>query len=162
MPSPLLYKLASEYSSSRGMLLDELLGDGTDGAVWSTDRNTVVKAVQRQTNYRMELACYQRLREYDVASVLQFAIPRLIDSDDQRQIIEMTWVSPPFLLDFGKAYLDNPPDFSAEVNADELEKQRENWGDQFHIVSAAIGFLRHNYGIHYGDPNKNNIKFGSE
>ncbi len=46
-----------------------------------------------------------------------FVLPYLIDYDNILQVVEMSIVAPPCVLDFGKAYLDNPPDFSDEVLA---------------------------------------------
>ncbi len=42
-------------------------------------------------------------------------VPRLVEFDDELQIIEMEIVKPPYLLDFGKAHLDARPDFPAET-----------------------------------------------
>lgn len=43
----------------------------------------------------------------------------------------MDIVSPPFLLDFGKAYLDVPPDYSPEAIADWEAERREIFGDRW-------------------------------
>ncbi len=59
-----------------------------------------------------ERDCYRHLKSLAISNIEGFAIPRLIDSDDELLVVEMDIVSPPFLLDFAKAYLEGPPDFS--------------------------------------------------
>jgi hypothetical protein len=39
------------------------LGDGTDGAVWSTNYDTAVKVFKYEFGYCNERDCYQRLAE---------------------------------------------------------------------------------------------------
>ena len=73
--------------------------------------------------------------------------------------IEMTIVFPPCILDFGKAYVDQPPDYSAEALAEAEQAERELFSDeewkQVRLVRAAL--LR--YGIHYFDARPSNIMF---
>jgi hypothetical protein len=75
------------------------------------------------------------------------------------QVIEMTFVTPPFLLDFGKTYLDFPPDFSPEVLAD-WERERRSLFEpgQWDIVQAVLAELA-SIGIHYYDAKPGNITF---
>jgi len=51
-------------AASFGIELDfsSPLGEGTDGIVYRSDRRSAVKALQSEKNYRMEFACYQRLK----------------------------------------------------------------------------------------------------
>lgn len=109
--SPLQHR-ARQYASrqQREVRFDRRLGFGNDGSVWETDQRTAVKAFERESNYIRERDCYQRLRHLGVEEVGDFEIPRLIGFDDDLWVIEMGIVFPPFLLDFGKAYLDRPPD----------------------------------------------------
>jgi hypothetical protein len=81
--------------------------------------------------------------------------------DDGLKAIEMSMVSPPFLIDFGKAYLDKAPDYSAEAWADYHEAQEEIWGDRYEEVQGLLWQLRR-IGIHYTDPNTKNIIFIEE
>ena len=78
----------------------------------------------------------------------------------QRSIaIEISIVRPPYLLVFGKAYLDQPPDFSPEVLADwEAEKSALFETGQWETVRSLIGQLR-TLGIYYFDAKPANIAF---
>jgi hypothetical protein len=107
---------ASAYAKSHGITIafDNPLGLGTDGCVWRTSRQSAVKIFERQSNYVRERDCYRLLKSLSVSEIEGFSIPRLIDSDDELLVVEMDIVSPPFLLDFAKAYLDGPPDFSQD------------------------------------------------
>jgi len=103
------------YAAERGLELTEPLGWGTDGLVDATDRRTVIKAHARQTSYQRERDTYLRLQANRITQIHGLAVPQLINYDDARRILEMTIVQLPFLLDFGKAHLDEPPEFPEAV-----------------------------------------------
>ena len=71
----------------------------------------------------------------------------------------MTIVKPPCILDFGKAYVDVPPVYSAEALTEAEEAERELFTEdqwkQVRLVRAAL--LR--YGIHYFDARPSNVMF---
>ena len=73
----------------------------------------------------------------------------------------MTIVSPPFLLDFGKVYLDSPPPYwdNSEIMSNWHVEGRENFGERWSKVLSLIGWLQ-KYGIWYVDPKPGNIMFG--
>src|SRR5438270_13924869 len=94
---------ALRYAAANSIILIEPpLGFGDDGAVWATNRRTALKAFHRESNYAHELECYQRLTDAGITSIREFAVPELTSYDDQFWIIEMGFVSPPYILDFGK------------------------------------------------------------
>ena len=55
---------------------------------------------------------YQRLAEKKVRSINGLAVPGLMGYDVELLAIEMEVVHPPYLLDFGKAYIDEPSPYS--------------------------------------------------
>jgi hypothetical protein len=59
------------------------LGSGTDGSVWKTTRGTAVKALARQPNYINELECYKRFAAAEVTEIDGFAVPHLVNSNDE-------------------------------------------------------------------------------
>lgn len=138
--------------------LTDFLGDGTDGNVWKTARKTAVKAFKYNKNYDMELACYQRLTENNVTNIMSLAVPRFVGCDHELQVIEMGIVSPPCLIDFGKAYLDSQPEHSPETWRDHENEQREIWGDRYQDVQAVLWKLKQ-LGIYYRDANPRNLMF---
>ena len=75
-------------------------------------------------------------------------------------VVEMDLVTPPYLIDFGKAYLDSAPEHSAETWQDYYDEQHEIWGDRFSTVQAIMYKLR-TYGIIYRDASPRNIRFGA-
>ena len=72
----------------------------------------------------------------------------------------MSIVSPPFLLDFGKVYLDSPPPYwnDAEIMANWHAEGKENFGPRWSQVLSLIGLLQ-KLGIWYVDPKPGNIMF---
>ncbi len=102
-----------------------------------------------------------RLRERDVGDVAGHTVPRLINADDKLLVIEMTIVSPPFLLDFGDAVLDAAPEFPVDVIEEWHAEKTEQFGEaRWDRVVTVIGILRAVHGIHLLDVNPGNIMFG--
>ncbi|WP_148075437.1 hypothetical protein [Bythopirellula goksoeyrii] len=89
-------------------------------------------------------------------------MPVLEGHDVYLRVIEMTFVRPPYLLDFGKATLDHPPSYLC----DEQDKRRfeslgrSEFGDQWPQVNAVLFTLKSSYGIYYLDPRPQNICLG--
>ena len=87
------------------------------------------------------------------------AVPTLVNYATDLLVIEMTVVQPPFLLDFGKAYIDEPAPYSP----DELARWYRSWAN--HFPRADIPRVHHvlqvlkTYGIDYVDPKPWNIRF---
>lgn len=95
---------AALYASSRNLTIQkEELGSGYDGTVLATNRGTALKVLNNQQLYRQELAICQHLKTKSVRRINGFQVPQLVDFDDSLSIIEMTIVSPPFVLDFASA-----------------------------------------------------------
>ncbi|TWT87204.1 hypothetical protein Mal64_27420 [Pseudobythopirellula maris] len=136
------------------------MGFGQDGGVWATNRGAALKAFERQANDRTELACYERLAAEGIKAIEGFSLPSLLGWDDDLLVIEMSIVTPPYLLDFGKAYLDRPFDFEEGGFTDwELEKRElYDTAQQWEIVSTVLARLA-SLGIHYYDAKPANIRF---
>jgi hypothetical protein len=100
-----------------------------------------------------------RLFENGVTRLAGFHVPELLEFSNSFCAIEMTIVKPPCILDFGKAYVDSPPEYSREALAEAEQAERELFTDdqwkQVRLVRAAL--LR--YGIHYFDARPSNIMF---
>ena len=138
--------------------LNTKLGQGTDGAVWATDRDTAVKAFDRPATYATERNCYLRLQERHITQINGFTVPQLEGFDDSLLVVEMSIVSPPFLLDFGKAYIDHRPDYSEEAIADDEAFRQELFEDRWPIVESILNRLE-GMGIYYVDARPGNITF---
>lgn len=108
---------------------------------------------------RARTDCYRRLFENGVDLLAGFDVPELVDYSNLLWAIEMTVVTPPCILDFGKAYVDSPPDYSAEALAEAEAAERELFSDeqwrQVRLVRAAL----RRYAIHYFDARPSNIMF---
>jgi hypothetical protein len=154
---------ATRYADSRGIQLvgKDLLGYGSDGTVWQTSRRTAVKALHRQKNYEHELECYTRLKDAGIRKIGMFEVPRLEDFDVAELILEISIVQPPYLLDFGKVYLDQPPThlYDEQMMANAEAEWNERFGNRWNKVRHAMRILE-NYGIY--DPRPGNVCFGDE
>ena len=155
-----LMATAADYAHQRGRSLMRFLGDGNDGAVWESDQQTAIKALERRDSDVRERDAYLRLQERSIVDLQGFAVPILVDFDDTKQIVEMTVVFPPSILDFAKAYVDRPPDFSAEVLRDWREETADLFDTDRESVQNLLDALQ-SLGIFYFDAKPGNIRFGN-
>ena len=147
---------AREYAQRASISLGAApLGFGDDGAVWTTSRHTVLKIFERSTNYALELECYQRLAAAGIRKLREFEVPALLNHDETLLAIEMGFVNPPYILDFGKAYLSDPR-FPEHVIAEWNERMAFWWGDEVKRVRLALFALRQ-FGIWYYDAKPGNV-----
>ena len=150
---------AIKYAQLHGKYIDvdNPLGFGTDGHVFSTE-HSAVKVFERESSYIRERNSYIRLAEHHVEKIEIFAVPRLLEYDDDLLIVEMGIVDPPFLLDFGKAYVDEEPPYDAEQIQEWEEHIRELFEDKWPQVKSVLGELAI-MGIRYMDMKYGNITF---
>jgi hypothetical protein len=156
---------AFEYTKSRQIDLDEKgkLGYGTDGTVWTTSRESALKLFEHAKGYRNELASYRRLRDARIREIRGLSVPLLVDFDDSTMAVEMTIVQPPYLLDFGKVYLDRPPPYWSDpqilesVHAEGRELFERRWPEVLRVLAGLQAL-----GIYYVDPKPANINFGDD
>jgi hypothetical protein len=153
--------VATQYAQAKGIevIFDSELGGGQDGWVWESKRPSAIKTLERKSNFNTELNCYQRLGKAGLRSIRGFSVPQLIDFNVDLQIIEMTIVRPPFLLDFAKSYLDANPDFSDEKweqwHREGIDLFGESKWTEARVVVAALK----SYGIYYYDVRPWNLMF---
>lgn len=163
MDRPQLVRRVTEYCRRAGLQLGPRLGFGVHGNVFtalsqSGPDPSAVKVHERERFYRRERDVYRRLADEGVDSVLGFDVPRLLKSDDELWVIEMTIASPPFVLDFAGAYLDEPPDYPEDVLAEWDREKREQFGDRWPTVQAILRRLQ-GFGVFLADVTPNNLRF---
>ncbi|MEX2213913.1 MAG: hypothetical protein WD768_07285 [Phycisphaeraceae bacterium] len=141
------------------MIVPGQLGFGHDGHVFVSNEHTAIKVHERATTYRNELAVYQRLRERGVDRVADHHVPKLIDWDDTRLIIEMSIVPRPFVLDFASAMLDHAPRFPQHVIDERTEHWLELFGENWEQVPLIVLELELRAGVYLLDPHPGNIAF---
>ncbi|MFH5802846.1 hypothetical protein [Alienimonas sp. DA493] len=140
------------------------LGAGYDGIVLGMAAPSAVKALRHERLYRKEVAVYRRLEEHGVRTVDGFRIPRLIRTDDELWTFEMSWVNPPFVLDFAGAYLDEEPPWAGdeEVYGTWLAEKQEQFGaERWSIVAGVLATFRR-YGVYLADVKPGNIEFADD
>lgn len=126
--------------------------------MWATNQNTAIKAFERATNYNTESLCYERLVQAGIRSIDSFVIPKFLGKDDRVLVIEMTLVTPPYFLDFGKAHLDQPFEFEAggyELWDQECSDRYEP--DEWVLVKKSLLRLQ-SIGIYYYDAKPGNVR----
>lgn len=151
-------RLALDYLGPGGSLTRKL-GQGIDGVVYFTSRNSALKVHCRASSYANELAAYQRLRDYKVKSVGGHAVPELFAWSDAHRVIEMEIVHLPYLLDFATASLDEPFDYPDHVMRHWHQQLIETFGTNWTKVLEINRELINSYGIYHGDLSPRNCGF---
>jgi hypothetical protein len=160
----LLIPNARRYALRKSLEICGTLGSGKDGIVLvgklnSETSRVAIKILRFHEQFLREKRVYERLSEMRVTSVLGFNVPKLIGSDESLQVLEMTVVERPFVLDFAGAYLDKRPEFSAEIWADWEAEKREQFEDRWISVQKILGAFE-SFGIYLMDVSPGNIAFG--
>ena len=139
------------------------MGSGTQGTVFTALRPRypsvfAVKFHLREVAYYREVGVYRRLQELNINEVCGHEVPLLLNCNDELLAFEMTIVRPPFILDFGGAYLDRPPDYSEEVWDDWRVQKAEAFEENWLAVEEILATFRL-FGIFIADVNPGNIRF---
>jgi len=157
---------AQAYCNQHGLHLLKSLGHGMQGIVYSASRTkevheSAIKVHSQKAAYLRERDVYLRLSENNATRIRGLAIPRLLGTDDNLLIIEMALVHPPFIVDFGGAYLDEPPAHSVDplTKQNWIEEKREQFGENWEKAQAILIDLEEKYDIYVVDVNPGNIQF---
>jgi len=158
-PSDDLTKRAQRYANARHLVLEDTLGYGKDGLVFRTNRGSALKVFGTDSPYKSERNCYFRLAELQVEEILGHNLPQMLAWSDQLLVIEMTTVTPPYLLDFASARLDWTTEFPPEVLEQWEQDRQEEFGPRWPHVRMIMEFMRDQYGIYLMDVHPRNITF---
>lgn len=139
------------------------LGFGVHGKVFTCRRlgcatTTALKIHERSVSYVRERDVYMRLQDLEISEIEGHHVPILVGLDDDLLAIEMSIVVRPFVLDFGGAYLDAPPDYSAEILEQWTQEKEEQFEENWLKAANILATLRR-YGIYVADVNPGNIGF---
>ena len=156
-------KNAGAYAARYELRLGERLGFGIHGSVHVVEHQikrtkSAIKSHRAREFYLRESAVYERLSEADVTEILRFHVPQFIRADDDLQVIEMTIVTRPFVVDFAGAYVGAPPEFSEDIWAEWESEKCEQFGARWITVRAVMSALE-DLGIHLVDVSPGNIAF---
>lgn len=146
------------YCELYGRRVVRRLGFGKDGTVWATIAATAVKIFDRTDLYLQEKRVYQHLALQQASSAAGSSIPTLIAFDDTLGVIEMSIVTPPFVLDFASARLGQPEEFPTEVMEEWLARKQEEFGANWNRAGAALRALER-LGVYMTDVHPGNIRF---
>ena len=156
-------KNAGAYAARNALRLGERLGFGIHGTVHVVEHKikrakSAIKSYRVTEFYLRERAVYERLSDAGVSDILGFHVPQFIRADDDLQVIEMTIVTRPFVLDFAAAYVGAPPEFSADIWAEWEAEKQEQFGARWRAVRAVLDAFE-DLGIYLADVSPSNIAF---
>lgn len=148
----------NKYIAKTGEAEPEKVGGGVDGFVWMSKDRDAIKVFRRERPFRHELAVYERLQERGLSRLRGFWIPELQGFDDELWVLRMSFVKPPFLIDFGAAVLDaKPADFPLDSREWRDEKRRLYGAIDWPEIERLLESLMQ-HGIFYVDVHKGNIR----
>jgi hypothetical protein len=85
-------------------------------------------------------------------------VPKIVNTDDELRILEMTIVEKPFVLDFAAAYLDQCPEFPPEIWAEWEAEKREQFEGRWAVVQQILDSIEE-IGMYLMDVSPANIAF---
>jgi hypothetical protein len=152
---------AERYAQRTRLELGEQLGFGVHGIVFACRRigdpgRLAIKVHERQIPYERERDVYLRLQQNAVTTVRGCHVPQLLGYDDDWLVIEMTAVTPPYVLDFAGAYLDRAPDYPEDILAEWEAEKRDQFGDRWGEIQRILWALER-HGIFVSDISPSNI-----
>jgi hypothetical protein len=156
-------KNARAYAARYELRLVERLGFGIHGSVHVVEDKikgdrSAIKAHRATEFFLRERAVYELLSSASITEIQGFHVPQFIRADDELQVIEMTIVTRPFVVDFAGAYVGAPPEFSEEIWAEWEAEKREQFGARWWTVQAVMGAFE-DLGVRLVDVSPNNIAF---
>lgn len=156
----LLTAYAEAYCKRLNFKIEERLGRGLQGMVFLSSNQSAIKVHAERAAFTRELQVYSRLAQYGVQDVRGLIVPTLRAFDDNYLIIEMSLVRPPFIVDFGGAYLDKPAPHAdePEVKARWYTERKEKFGDDLMTINAVLADFERLYGIFLADVHPGNIR----
>lgn len=144
------------YAQSRGIEIQRFLGAGYDGTVFATNRKSAIKALNWSELYQCERNIYFRLEQHQIRKIVGCNVPRLMSYDDDLWVLEMTIVSPPYVLDFAGARLDHTNDYPPDIRRQWEREKRIQFGSNWQYVPRiVVAFQR--MGIYLSDLNPGNV-----
>lgn len=152
---------ALAYLRGRSDIVDDL-GSGTDGWVFSLKPYSVIKVHENRRRFYNELHAYQRLQADQVIEINGLSVPQLQGADEELLLVEMSYVQPPYLIDFGKCTIDTRPDFTDEALEMADAEVRDRFGPRADDAFHARDVLWRRHGIYYYDISRYNIDFGDD
>lgn len=134
------------------------LGAGIGGYVYlSPDLTTAVKVHNHEDGFQRELFVYRRLRSLRITKLHGLTVPKLHNADQSLMLIQMDFVSAPFLLDFAGVLLESP---YRAFDAERLQHWHDSisgfFGPNAHIAYAIYNTLSQ-YGLYYVDFRPSNL-----
>ncbi len=139
------------------------MGEGKDGLVLAADNGNAVKVHVYAESYQYERDAYIRFRDLGVEEAAGFQIPVLIDFDDDLFVIEMSIVSPPFVVDFASVRLDEEPDLIEDEGNTLADMVFDRFGDDLApTVLAMRQALIDEAGAYLLDLHAHNVKFAPD
>src|SRR5688572_29301858 len=129
---------ARTYAQNREVEIQRLLGAGYDGTVFATNRKSAIKVLKWPELYEHERNIYLRLQHHQVTDVAGCEVPQLLGYDDDLWIVEMTIVSPPYVLDFAGARLDETNDYPPDVRRQWEREKRSQFGSNWQYVPRIV------------------------
>jgi len=156
-------KNAGAYAARHDLIVVERLGFGIHGSVHLVEDKlkgdrSAIKSHRAREFYVRERAAYELLSHAGVTEVLGFHVPQLIRADEELQVIEMTIVTRPFVVDFAGAYVGARPEFPEEIWAEWEAEKQDQFGARWVKVKQVMEAFEE-WGIHLVDVSPNNIAF---
>jgi hypothetical protein len=134
----------------------DVLGWGVSGFVFlSPDLMTAIKVHHNSDGFHTEVKAYELLRRHRITQIDGITIPKLRKADFDRGLIQIDFVSPPYLLDFAGVRFSDP-EFPSETVREIHEDIQLRFGRNAPIAYAVQHRLLQ-IGMYYLDLRPSNL-----
>jgi len=89
-------------------------------------------------------------------------VPSLVGHRRQLLAIEMTHVSPPYVIDFAQSAVDLPETYGQESMEMWRQSLEDNFGDRFADAMGVYNELVQRYGVYHYDLSVYNLRFDGD
>lgn len=134
------------------------LGLGVSGTVYlSPDLRTAAKIHHQHESFETEVSVYHLLKQRRIFSLNGLTIPKLICAVTAERIIQMDFVSAPYLLDFAGVLFEDP-EYPEEVKAHWYAEVEQRFGVNTHLAFDVYNTFLAQLGLYYMDLRPSNLK----
>ncbi|MEZ6128610.1 MAG: hypothetical protein R3C59_07995 [Planctomycetaceae bacterium] len=155
IPNDLLYRRDLYCTRDDKTVASEKPGIGLEAVVWPAAKQNILKVHRLPNTFKNERQVYQRLDATNTQRLKGFSIPQRLHYDAEPLVVELSFVFPPYILDFGAArVIPRPSDFDLDrIEAEFARQHGADWPDIRRLLEALMQL-----GVYYSDAHDQNIR----
>jgi len=124
---------------------------------------SVLKTHEKSSTFDCELAVYLRMLNRTFRKAGSLEVARLVGSDRDLRVLEMTRTVTNCVSGFSWVYMDvEAPEHSADVMRDWRQQKKDRFGEHWREVERALHAFKYELNVTIRDVNRDNFRFQAE